>query len=197
MGLIFPNITLAILAGGKASRMGGANKALLKWNGKTFVEIILESLCEVFPNAIIIANDQEPYNHLGIQLFPDIFLGKGPLGGIHAALTRSKTNLIFAVSCDMPFVDAEIANQIAVIALKSESLAFVPRIGIMLEPLFAVYSRTGLVTLTSLLKQSNNVPIRSYLNAIPTQYIDLPNTTQTQRCFTNINTLEEYSKLIQ
>jgi molybdopterin-guanine dinucleotide biosynthesis protein A len=195
MGLIFPNITLAILAGGKASRMGGTNKALLKWNGKTFVEKILLSLGDVFSNTIIIANETEPYNHLGVQVRPDIFLGKGPLGGIHSALTHSKTDLIFAVSCDMPFADLNIAKQIAFSAEEANGLAFIPRIGDMLEPLFGVYHRKGLSILTSILEKSNDIPIRFYLNTIATQYIDLPINQETKKCFTNINTLADYDKL--
>ncbi len=191
-----PNITLALLAGGKASRMGGTNKALLKHNGKTFVEIILSNLGEVFPKTIIIANEVETYAQLGVSVYADIFKEKGPLGGIHSALYNTKTEHVFAISCDMPLASAQIASQIAAIAIEAQSYAYVPKVAEMLEPLFAVYSRNGLNTLTKLLEHNNNVPIRTYLNIIPTQYIELPNTPETQKCFTNINTQSDFRELL-
>ncbi len=196
MVLHSPNITIALLAGGKASRMGGTNKALLTHNGRTFVEIILSNLGEVFPKTIIIANEFEPYAQLGVPVFADIYREKGPVGGIHSALYNTNTEFIFAVSCDMPFVDAQIARQIASVATEGFSYAYVPKVAENPEPLFAVYSRNGLNSLTELLEHNNNVPIRTYLNIIPTQYIELPNTPETQKCFTNINTQSDFRELL-
>nr|WP_284521516.1 molybdenum cofactor guanylyltransferase [Cytobacillus pseudoceanisediminis] len=82
-----------ILAGGHSSRMG-ENKALLKIGGKTVIERIADQLSSILPNVIIVANKQEDYQFLGLPLVSDRWKEKGPLAGIHAGLSESRTQKI-------------------------------------------------------------------------------------------------------
>ena len=52
------NKTLAILAGGKSSRMNYNNKALLSYKEKTFIENIIEA-GKNFKKVVIVANNKE------------------------------------------------------------------------------------------------------------------------------------------
>ncbi|MBC8551622.1 MAG: molybdenum cofactor guanylyltransferase, partial [Candidatus Brocadiales bacterium] len=70
-----------ILVGGKSSRMG-SNKAFLKLKGKTFIEMQIELLREMFDEIFISVNTSSEYEYLNLPIFKDIYPGKGPLGGI-------------------------------------------------------------------------------------------------------------------
>lgn len=55
-----PQISIAILAGGKSSRMG-KNKALLTYGGKTFLERLIEEFSD-FDQILVSAKDENQYD---------------------------------------------------------------------------------------------------------------------------------------
>jgi len=71
-----------ILVGGKSSRMG-TNKAFLELKGKTFIELQIELLREMFDEVFISVNTPSEYEYLKLPVFTDIYPGKGPLWNIH------------------------------------------------------------------------------------------------------------------
>lgn len=105
------NKTLAILAGGKSSRMNYNNKALLIYKEKTFIENIINAGKD-FDEIIIIANNKEDYKNLHLKVYADIYVGNGPLSGIHSALKNSKNNKVLCIACDMPLVSKETLDTI-------------------------------------------------------------------------------------
>jgi molybdopterin-guanine dinucleotide biosynthesis protein A len=101
-----PDIAAGILAGGRASRFSGCAKGLLELPGG--VSIIENALAAVAGAGIapvtIIANDPEPYEHLGVEIVPDYRPGYGPLGGIEAALLHyaGRCEAVLVLPCDLP-----------------------------------------------------------------------------------------------
>ena len=191
----FPNITLAILAGGKATRMEGRNKALLEIDGETFINRIHRSLSPLFQCTIIISNDAIGFQIPHVNIYPDIIKDVGPLGGIHSALVNSIHPFVFIVSCDMPFADATIAKAIGEKFIRSQPDILVPVINTYNEPLFAIYSKHLVQKIEALISTSNGKPIKDLMKIANTKYFNLPDNPITKRCFTNINSLEEF-KLI-
>ena len=55
-----PQISIAILAGGKSSRMG-KNKVLLTYGGKTFLEKLIEEFSD-FDQILVSAKDENQYD---------------------------------------------------------------------------------------------------------------------------------------
>ncbi len=108
---MYNDITGVILAGGKSKRMG-ENKALLKIGGITIIEHLTLLLKSIFHKVIIITNDPGEYSFLEVDLFPDVYINKGPLAGIHSALIHSSTETNFILSCDIPFITAEVIEEI-------------------------------------------------------------------------------------
>lgn len=104
---MYNDITGIILAGGKSSRMG-VNKALLHFKGKTIIERIASLAKSVFSNVILITNHPEEYSFLELEMFKDIYQGKGPLAGIHSGLSNTKTEKNFILSCDIPLINKEL-----------------------------------------------------------------------------------------
>lgn len=103
----------AILAGGMSSRMG-QNKALLEVGGKRIVERVLERVRAVADgDLMIIANERQPYESLGLPIYPDLIPGKGPLGGLYTALMHSGAEHTLVVSCDQPFLSVPLMQYLA------------------------------------------------------------------------------------
>ena len=130
--------TLAILAGGKSSRMNYNNKALLNYYNRSFIEHLIQA-GEDFKEIIIIANDKTPYEHLNVRVVPDLYPGHGPLSGIQAALHASTTSHVLCIACDMPLVRKEVLNYLGQYPTGYDVL--LPFYEQRLQPLCAVYSK--------------------------------------------------------
>jgi molybdenum cofactor guanylyltransferase len=139
-----------ILSGGKSSRMG-TNKALLPFHEKTNIERIIDELKSVFDDLILVTNDPETYEFLGIKMVRDVYPGKGPLAGVHAGLSASHYEENIVVACDMPFVSGDLAGSL-VKNLKHFD-AVIPVIGGRQHPLFAAYQKRIVPQLETCLKE--------------------------------------------
>ena len=100
------NISGAILAGGKASRLGGIAKGTIEaGNGICVIERLISELYEAdLDDIVIVANDTRSYRNCSVKIIPDIRRGYGPIGGIETALThfKGKSDAVMFVPCDMP-----------------------------------------------------------------------------------------------
>lgn len=151
-----------IIAGGKSSRMG-TNKALLKIDGKTVIETIVDELKKTVSEVIIVTNTFEEYQFLGLPMFEDKWKGMGPLAGIHAGLEASKTNKNLLVACDMPFVSSELGT--VLLKFLDEFQAAVPKIAGQLHPLFAAYQKDVQDEVNQAL-QNEQLRIRQFLQNV-------------------------------
>lgn len=102
-----------ILAGGRSSRMG-QDKALLEAGGSTLLDracktaealqdILCQSTLEIFVSG----------RYSGKNCIEDIYLRRGPLGGIHAAVKHllNRSDLVLFIPVDMPgIVAADLAE---------------------------------------------------------------------------------------
>jgi molybdopterin-guanine dinucleotide biosynthesis protein A len=93
-------VTAFILAGGKSVRMG-EDKAFLRLGGCTLLERALELVRGLAGNAWIVGNKGK-FAAFG-PVIEDLYAERGPLGGIHAALTQTSTdlNLMIALVCPL------------------------------------------------------------------------------------------------
>jgi molybdenum cofactor guanylyltransferase len=127
-----------ILAGGKSARMG-RDKALLPWRGQTLLERALRATRVVASATRIVGSKAkfEPYGTVVEDIFPE----RGPLGGIHAALSDCGLELNLVLAVDLPFVTPELLTYLIQRAQGSPCVAAVPRLQAGWEPLCAVYRR--------------------------------------------------------
>ncbi len=135
-------ITGFVLAGGKSSRMG-SDKALLRLaSGETLVEHSLALLATVTPEVRLLGS-RERYAALAWAgpIIEDIYPGRGPLGGIHAGLKSSQTELNLVLAVDMPRMTSVCLRYLIDRATKSKALVVVPDINGTQQPLCAVYRR--------------------------------------------------------
>ncbi len=157
-------MTGAVLAGGQSRRMG-TNKALLKIDGTTIIERVTGILSNIFDDVIIIANDPAPYTCLGLQIYPDIHIGAGSLGGLYTAIVKSRSDYTFVTACDMPFLDTDCIKRL-LSAAREDFDAIIPFIGQRAHPMHGLYSKRCAGTIEAMIKEGN-LRINSLLERIP------------------------------
>ena len=188
---MFP-VTLAILAGGQSSRMNYRNKAFLSYQEKTFVERLIEAGSD-FEEVIIVANTKEAYENFNLQVVSDVYPGKGPLSGIHAALRVAKTSTVLCVACDMPLTSREVLNGLAQISGDYDVL--VPEYEGRLQPLCAIYSKKIKNKIEEQLKK-DDFKLQYFIRQLNYQVIrELPHRPFKSTDFLNVNTPTDLSEL--
>jgi molybdenum cofactor guanylyltransferase len=105
---VHADTTLAILCGGRATRLGGAAKGLLLREGRPLIDRLV-ALGEGFAEVLLVAEEPGPYLHRWPRLRPiaDAFPGKGAPGALVSALEAARTPRVLGVACDMPFLELE------------------------------------------------------------------------------------------
>jgi molybdopterin-guanine dinucleotide biosynthesis protein A len=132
--------TAIILAGGKSTRMG-FDKALLNICGRPVVQMIMNQLRKTFDDIVVVTNNPGSFTGLDARITRDILKNTGPLGGIHAGLTVSKSKYAFLTACDMPILSPEYAKYMVEIARKEMPDAVISQKGDWIEPFHALYSK--------------------------------------------------------
>jgi molybdopterin-guanine dinucleotide biosynthesis protein A len=179
---------LAILAGGKASRMHGRPKQWLPFRGRPMIAHMLGVVTPIFEK-IIVVSDEVPglyADYPSVTVVPDEFPGKGPLAGIHAALNAAGGQATMVLACDLPFIEKDIIIDLCS-AFEGPFDALVPRHPQGFEPLFAIYGPACLKVAGQLLKDRRRVRILTMLDAVRTHYYNM----EYHRTFTNFNTPED------
>ncbi len=151
------DITGAILAGGKSSRMGW-DKGLLDLDGMPFIEHIARTLQQVFARVMIVSDNGEGYRFLGLPIHADIYKNCGPLAGVHSGLTHSTTDSVFIVSCDLPVLTPAIVRY--VVDLKKHDDVTLLSTENNLQPLCGLYKRHCLPVIEQHLKHGQYSVLR-------------------------------------
>ena len=133
-------VSAAILAGGRARRLGGADKARLAVGGARIIDRQLAALAAVADDIRIVANDTGRYAGLGLRVIADVVPEAGPLGGLYSALLDATHDRMLILACDLPFVTPALLQRLAEESgTGAEIDAVVPRSARGLEPLCALY----------------------------------------------------------
>jgi molybdopterin-guanine dinucleotide biosynthesis protein A len=131
----------AILAGGRASRLGGQTKALLPLGEARIIDHQLSVLREVARRTVIVANDPEPFAGLGIPVVADRVPDAGAIGGLLTGIVETGTPATIVMACDLPFVTAAFLRALAEALGASD--AVVPRTADGWHPLCACWSASS------------------------------------------------------
>ena len=188
---IEPNVTGFILAGGKSSRMG-TEKAFVTLDGRTLLARVLQTVRSVTA-AVRIVGDPEKFAPFA-PCVRDVFPGCGPLGGVHAALRSSTSDLNLILAVDLPFVSPALLHFLVSRARNSVSaLVIVPRSAQGWQPLCAVYRRAFADRAETAL-QAGRFKIDALFEDASTQVIaenELEAAGFSARAFRNVNTPED------
>lgn len=109
------DITGVILAGGRGSRMGGADKGMQNFNG---IPLALHTLMRFGPQVgevLINANrNLSAYESFGVPVWPDALPDyAGPLAGFLTGLEHCETPYLATVPCDTPLFPGDLVARLA------------------------------------------------------------------------------------
>jgi molybdenum cofactor guanylyltransferase len=186
-------LTGFVLAGGKSTRMG-RDKAALSLDGRTLLETAL-SAARAVAGEVFILGPAELYGNYGLTI-ADIFPGCGPLGGIHAALSNTRTQFNLVIAVDTPFLSTGLLQYIVERALASSALVTAPEIDSYPQPLCAVYSQRFLPIAERALRQGDYkiTPLFPRDATLLITQAELAGFAFTAEMFENLNTPEDLQR---
>jgi molybdopterin-guanine dinucleotide biosynthesis protein A len=190
------SVTGFVLAGGKSSRMG-QDKAFMQLGGRTLLADALERAQAATGNAWIVGST-EKFAAFG-PVVEDVYPGRGPLAGIHAALSGTRTQLNLITAVDMPFLQLDFLKYLITQARASHAAVVVPRAGGGLQPLCAIYRKDfAQVAQRSLTGGKNKID--TLFADVPTLVIEpaeLERSGFMQDMFRNLNTEQDWQEAQQ
>jgi molybdopterin-guanine dinucleotide biosynthesis protein A len=187
--------TVAVMAGGKSSRMG-SDKSFVRLLNKPLIEHVLERVSGLGQNeTLLITNRPADYTHLGLPMYGDVLPDKGSLGGIYTAIHYSSNEYTLVIACDMPLVNpALLRHMLSLLGEREDSYdVVVPRVDGYPEGLHAVYSKACLSPIRGRLEQGA-LKVIGFYGAVHVRYLDEPDYARIDpkgRSFLNINTPDE------
>ena len=180
-----------VLAGGRGSRLGH-NKAKVTIGKKTLFQRVLCAVSFIDGEVVVVSSGRESFPWLEDyprhRVVKDIYPGRGPLVGIYTGLRVSGSQYNLVVACDMPFLNRGLLTYMMEAAAGFDLV--IPRMGEMVEPLHAVYSKSCLAPMEHMIKQGN-FGVNKLLNLVRARYVE---TDQIDRfdparlSFFNVNT---------
>ena len=103
--------TLGILAGGRATRLGGRDKAWLERDGTPLVLALARQFAAETEAVLVSANaGLERHAANGLRALPDRIAGIGPLGGLDALAAACATPWLLTLPVDLVSMDARVLH---------------------------------------------------------------------------------------
>jgi len=142
--------TGVIVAGGRSSRFGEADKAVAMLAGTPMIRRVADRLAPAVDVLVVNCRTDQTaairealagYEH-PVTYAEDPEPDEGPIAGIRTGLRAVDDEYAFVVACDMPFVDPDVAALLFDRARGHD--AAVPRRGEHVEPTHAVYRASAM-----------------------------------------------------
>jgi molybdopterin-guanine dinucleotide biosynthesis protein A len=117
------DITGLVLAGGRATRMGGVDKGLQSHRGVPMALYTLLRLQQQVGHVMINANrNLAAYEAMGVPVWPDLNPDyAGPLAGMHVGLEHCETPWMLSVPCDTPNFPEDLSARLAQAAAEQDA----------------------------------------------------------------------------
>lgn len=187
------NWSAAILIGGTGQRLGGADKVLLSVGGQTILARQTSVLAASGFETFLVTR---PTHHLDSAwpIVADTYVGCGPLGGIHAALTRAREGHLLVLAGDMPFLTPRFLDWMA--SLAEPDACVVPSRRGRLHPLCAVYPASAAARVAEAIRM-RRLAVRDVLPDLRCRVVDdieLEPFDPDGMLFFNVNTPEDLAR---
>jgi molybdenum cofactor guanylyltransferase len=131
------SVTLAILAGGRGSRLGGVDKASLVVGGRTLLERQLSTVGALAREIVVVANGDTLAGDPRYQVIRDPDPHAGVLPAMLAALDAATSVSLLLLACDLPFVHLAVCENL--LQCVEQFDAVVPDVDGHLQPMLAAY----------------------------------------------------------
>ncbi len=185
------HITGLILAGGKARRLNGQDKGLIRLGNQTLVEYVITRLHGQTKTLIINANrHQDIYQGFGYPVIADELPDfAGPLAGLHAGLQHMSTEWLLSVPCDNPGIPANLVAQLVAMANQKQCLLTVASCDGQLQPVYCLLHRSLQASLQAYLASGQH-KVQDWLQQQTPCIVEFSDCGE----FENINTPEQLAE---
>ena len=152
-------LSAIILAGGNATRMGGANKGLVPLYNTPLISYVTYKVSRMADEVLISANRNIPaFEAFGYPVLTDKIVDAngdliGPLAGLHAGLTTAKHDYVLCVPCDMPNLPQHLASLLMQCLLDNNAEIAVVKANNDVIPVVCLCKKTVLQSLTAYITQ--------------------------------------------
>ncbi|MBC7696809.1 MAG: molybdenum cofactor guanylyltransferase [Bacteroidia bacterium] len=182
-----------IIAGGRATRMGGIDKGLALLQQKSLIEHVISRLSSQVDEIFINANREiTQYQALGYRVLQDEtsdFIG--PLAGFNLGLKHAKYDYLLTVPCDSPLLPLDLAERLLSSLLKHNADIAVATSNGDVHPVFCLCKKSVLPSLINYLQQGGR-KVSAWQKSL--NYIEV-DFTDNAEAFINLNTLEDLAAL--
>lgn len=139
-----PRTLGAIIAGGRATRMGGRDKSRLTVDGQILLDRQTALLAPLVGEIVIVANDAPRFADRPWRVVPDLRPGTGVSGAILTAVETARASgadRVLTIAGDLPFLTADLLA--ALLAIPAEADARWVRGSRGPEPLISAWRTTA------------------------------------------------------
>lgn len=188
--------TGVVLAGGASRRMG-RDKAALVLEGEPLLARVIGRLGIVTSEVLVVGPPERAALVPQVRVVPDIQAGMGPVGGIYTALRAARTDRVFVVACDMPFVRPALVRYL--LELAEGHAVVVPRTARGTEQMHAVYTKACLAALQESIAAGELAVSRLY-GRVATRIVEPEEWGRYDadgESMTNVNTPEEWERALR
>ncbi len=187
--------TAVILTGGDSRRMG-QDKACLLLGERSLLQHVISIVQPLFSEVII--SVRQPRAGITLPQVCDDPTYRGPLAGLAAGLQSATSPWIFAVACDMPFIEHVVIERLA--QFRAGFQAVVPMVQGHPQPLLAFYSADCLAKVLECLKGDGKHSLRELLDTLQVRYVsedELLRAESTLRSFVDLDTPEDLAMVMK
>ena len=188
-------MTGVIIAGGKSRRLG-IDKRFLEIGGRPCIQRVIDAYQGLFKEVLIVADAPEPFMSLGAKVVVDLIPGRATLGGLYTGLHFAAHDRVFAAASDMPWLSPATIRVVLDQALSGDIV--IPDLAGKLQPMHAVYAKTCLPVLRSLV-EAGRLKVQDLCMSPQLQVHRIPEAAFRDvdpelRSFFNINTPDDLAK---
>lgn len=187
------SVAALILAGGKASRMGGLDKGLVLFQQQPLITHVIKRITPQVNDIAINANrNREAYKRFGYPVLSDEIHGfAGPLAGIHAGLKWTKSEYLLTIPCDTPFFPDNLSQTLLTALQKAMANIAIATSNGKDYPVICLCRKAVLPSLELYLHQGGR-KVSTWQQQQAHIYVDFSDNLNT---FANINSPEELATL--
>jgi molybdopterin-guanine dinucleotide biosynthesis protein A len=186
-----------IVAGGRSTRFGDADKAIADVGGRPMIRHVADRVADAVEELVVncrpaqtdAIRDAMADSPLPVRYAIDGNPDRGPVAGIHNGLEVAGGEYAFVVACDMPLVDPALGSALFELARSHE--AAVPRPGSgYLQSLQAVYHVDATRRACARVLDSGNPAVHDVLDRLDCRVIDGSELAaiSSRATFENVNT---------
>lgn len=179
----------------------GTPKEDLSLGGASMLDCIVSEMSRVFDEVIIVTSEERvfPSEGYGVRSIADRARYRGPVAALEWALREVEFDRAFICSCDVPFVNGDLARRLC--GALGDYDALVPQVEGKLQTLHAVY-RKSCAKIFATMRAAKEDRLHEIVNfakvrIVPAEEIRAIDPDPRMLSFFNVNTPEDYQRALQ